>query len=47
MPALVRGDSARLVQIFANLISNSIKFTTSKFFDHIYFLFFFITEMHC
>ncbi|XP_010489420.1 PREDICTED: histidine kinase 1 [Camelina sativa] len=29
MPALVRGDSARLVQIFANLISNSIKFTTT------------------
>jgi signal transduction histidine kinase len=31
MPKLVRGDSARVVQIFANLISNSIKFTTSKF----------------
>ncbi|VVB18386.1 unnamed protein product [Arabis nemorensis] len=29
MPTLVRGDSARLVQIFANLISNSIKFTTT------------------
>ncbi|KAJ9172660.1 hypothetical protein P3X46_015874 [Hevea brasiliensis] len=29
MPKLVRGDSARVVQIFANLISNSIKFTTS------------------
>ncbi|KAK9948399.1 hypothetical protein M0R45_003979 [Rubus argutus] len=29
MPRLVRGDSARVVQIFANLISNSIKFTTS------------------
>ncbi|CAI9110958.1 OLC1v1011070C1 [Oldenlandia corymbosa var. corymbosa] len=29
MPKVVRGDSARVVQIFANLISNSIKFTTS------------------
>ncbi|KAK9285901.1 hypothetical protein L1049_025102 [Liquidambar formosana] len=29
MPKLVRGDSARVVQIFANLISNSIKFTPS------------------
>ncbi|KAF2306259.1 hypothetical protein GH714_016078 [Hevea brasiliensis] len=29
MPKFVRGDSARVVQIFANLISNSIKFTTS------------------
>ncbi|CAN8271222.1 unnamed protein product [Cochlearia groenlandica] len=29
MPTLVRGDSARLVQIFANLISNSIKFTST------------------
>ncbi|KAJ8764378.1 hypothetical protein K2173_006118 [Erythroxylum novogranatense] len=29
MPKLVRGDSARVVQIFANLISNSVKFTTS------------------
>ncbi|GAV64843.1 Response_reg domain-containing protein/HisKA domain-containing protein/HATPase_c domain-containing protein [Cephalotus follicularis] len=29
MPKLVCGDSARVVQIFANLISNSIKFTTS------------------
>ncbi|CAN0918780.1 Histidine kinase 1 [Linum grandiflorum] len=29
MPKLVSGDSARVVQIFANLISNSIKFTTS------------------
>ncbi|KAH9621926.1 hypothetical protein KSS87_022205 [Heliosperma pusillum] len=29
MPSLVRGDSARVIQIFANLISNSIKFTTS------------------
>lgn len=29
MPKLVRGDSARVVQIFANLISNSIKFTNS------------------
>ena len=45
MPKLVRGDSARVVQIFANLISNSIKFTTSRFdncisnfprFDHAY-----------
>ncbi|CBI39230.3 unnamed protein product, partial [Vitis vinifera] len=31
MPKLVRGDFARVVQIFANLISNSIKFTTCKF----------------
>ncbi|KAH7848760.1 hypothetical protein Vadar_007409 [Vaccinium darrowii] len=31
MPRLVQGDSARLVQIFANLISNSIKFTTSGY----------------
>lgn len=29
IPKLVRGDSARVVQIFANLISNSLKFTTS------------------
>ncbi|KAL3527229.1 hypothetical protein ACH5RR_011885 [Cinchona calisaya] len=29
MPKLVQGDSGRVVQIFANLISNSIKFTTS------------------
>ncbi|KAF8410419.1 hypothetical protein HHK36_002948 [Tetracentron sinense] len=29
MPKLVQGDSARVVQIFANLISNSIKFTSS------------------
>ncbi|XP_057965116.1 histidine kinase 1 [Malania oleifera] len=29
MPKLVCGDSARVVQIFANLISNSVKFTTS------------------
>ncbi|KAG6700790.1 hypothetical protein I3842_08G130700 [Carya illinoinensis] len=29
MPKIVRGDSARVVQIFANLISNSLKFTTS------------------
>ncbi|EXC35337.1 Histidine kinase 1 [Morus notabilis] len=29
MPKLVQGDSARVVQVFANLISNSIKFTTS------------------
>ncbi|XP_041020043.1 LOW QUALITY PROTEIN: histidine kinase 1-like [Juglans microcarpa x Juglans regia] len=28
MPKLVRGDSARVVQIFANLISNSLKFTS-------------------
>ncbi|KAF7809639.1 histidine kinase 1 [Senna tora] len=27
MPKVVRGDSARVVQIFANLINNSIKFT--------------------
>lgn len=31
MPKLVQGDSARVVQIFANLISNSIKFTTCKY----------------
>ncbi|XP_031475813.1 histidine kinase 1 [Nymphaea colorata] len=31
MPKLVRGDSARVVQIFANLISNSIKFTSSGY----------------
>lgn len=30
MPRLVQGDSARVVQIFANLISNSLKFTTCK-----------------
>lgn len=30
MPKLVRGDSARVVQIFSNLISNSLKFTTCK-----------------
>ncbi|CAI8609014.1 unnamed protein product [Vicia faba] len=29
MPKLVQGDSARVVQIFANLINNSIKFTLS------------------
>jgi signal transduction histidine kinase/DNA-binding NarL/FixJ family response regulator len=29
VPKVVRGDSARVVQIFANLISNSIKFTSS------------------
>ncbi|TYI54049.1 hypothetical protein E1A91_D11G048600v1 [Gossypium mustelinum] len=29
IPKFVRGDSARVVQVFANLISNSIKFTTS------------------
>ncbi|XP_017701506.2 histidine kinase 1-like [Phoenix dactylifera] len=28
MPKVVRGDSARIVQIFTNLISNSIKFTS-------------------
>ncbi|KAG5530196.1 hypothetical protein RHGRI_030540 [Rhododendron griersonianum] len=31
MPKLVQGDSARVVQIFANLISNSLKFTTSGY----------------
>ncbi|KAG5530031.1 hypothetical protein RHGRI_030409 [Rhododendron griersonianum] len=31
MPRLVQGDSARVVQIFANLISNSLKFTTSGY----------------
>ena len=30
MPKLVRGDFARVVQIFANLINNSIKFTKCK-----------------
>ncbi|KAL1316026.1 histidine kinase 1-like isoform X2 [Arachis hypogaea] len=29
MPKVVRGDSARVVQIFTNLINNSIKFTPS------------------
>ncbi|XP_022751470.1 histidine kinase 1-like isoform X2 [Durio zibethinus] len=29
IPKVVGGDSARVVQVFANLISNSIKFTTS------------------
>uniref|UniRef100_A0A7N0V0U9 histidine kinase n=1 Tax=Kalanchoe fedtschenkoi TaxID=63787 RepID=A0A7N0V0U9_KALFE len=29
MPRLVQGDSARIIQIFANLLSNSIKFTSS------------------
>ncbi|KAG6543201.1 hypothetical protein Mapa_015451 [Marchantia paleacea] len=29
IPRLLRGDSARTVQIFANLIANSIKFTSS------------------
>ncbi|XP_010266814.1 PREDICTED: histidine kinase 1 [Nelumbo nucifera] len=29
MPKFVQGDSARVVQIFANLISNSMKFTSS------------------
>ncbi|XP_073390003.1 histidine kinase 1 isoform X3 [Physcomitrium patens] len=29
MPRMVRGDSARIVQIFANLIANSVKFTSS------------------
>ncbi|KAL9178228.1 hypothetical protein ABFS82_01G112200 [Erythranthe guttata] len=31
MPKIVRGDSGRVLQIFANLISNSIKFTTSGY----------------
>ncbi|KAI3712812.1 hypothetical protein L1987_71378 [Smallanthus sonchifolius] len=31
MPKVVRGDSGRVIQIFANLISNSIKFTTSGY----------------
>lgn len=31
MPKVVQGDSARVVQIFANLISNSIKFTPSGY----------------
>ncbi|KAM7516120.1 hypothetical protein LguiA_005703 [Lonicera macranthoides] len=31
IPKFVQGDSARVVQIFANLISNSIKFTTSGY----------------
>lgn len=30
MPKVVLGDSGRVLQIFANLISNSIKFTTCK-----------------
>ncbi|XP_019177444.1 PREDICTED: histidine kinase 1-like isoform X2 [Ipomoea nil] len=31
MPKLVKGDLGRVVQIFANLISNSLKFTTSGY----------------
>ncbi|CAA2935153.1 histidine kinase 1 isoform X2 [Olea europaea subsp. europaea] len=31
MPKVVRGDSGRIVQIFVNLINNSIKFTTSGY----------------
>ncbi|KAK1384225.1 Proteasome A-type subunit [Heracleum sosnowskyi] len=31
VPKLIQGDSGRVVQIFANLISNSIKFTTSGY----------------
>ncbi|XP_063946486.1 histidine kinase 1 isoform X3 [Daucus carota subsp. sativus] len=31
IPKLIQGDSGRVVQIFANLISNSIKFTTSGY----------------
>ncbi|XP_073060696.1 histidine kinase 1-like isoform X2 [Primulina eburnea] len=31
MPKVVLGDSGRVLQIFANLISNSIKFTTSGY----------------
>ncbi|KAL3838922.1 hypothetical protein ACJIZ3_023513 [Penstemon smallii] len=31
MPKIVGGDSGRVLQIFANLISNSIKFTTSGY----------------
>jgi hypothetical protein len=31
MPRVVSGDSARTVQIFANLIANSVKFTSCKF----------------
>ncbi|XP_073058098.1 histidine kinase 1-like isoform X1 [Primulina eburnea] len=31
MPKLVLGDSGRVLQIFSNLISNSIKFTTSGY----------------
>ncbi|KAK6127596.1 hypothetical protein DH2020_038657 [Rehmannia glutinosa] len=31
MPKVVQGDSSRVLQIFANLISNSIKFTTSGY----------------
>lgn len=39
LPKLVRGDSARVVQIFANLISNSIKFTTCKHAVVVFFAF--------
>lgn len=35
MPWMVGGDSARTVQIFANLIANSVKFTSGKFIDSI------------
>lgn len=31
VPKLIQGDSGRVVQIFANLISNSIKFTSCTF----------------
>ncbi|KAL8124098.1 histidine kinase 1-like [Apium graveolens] len=31
VPKVIQGDSGRVVQIFANLISNSIKFTTSGY----------------
>ncbi|XP_019172391.1 PREDICTED: histidine kinase 1-like isoform X2 [Ipomoea nil] len=31
MPKLVKGDSGRVVQIFANLLSNSLKFTSSGY----------------
>ena len=31
MPRVVSGDSARTVQIFANLIANSVKFTSGEF----------------
>ncbi|KAJ0967002.1 hypothetical protein J5N97_023919 [Dioscorea zingiberensis] len=34
MPKVVRGDSARVVQIFTNLISNSIKFTSEQHGDN-------------
>lgn len=35
IPRMVSGDSARTVQIFANLIANSVKFTSGEFYQSI------------